>query len=189
VPVRIRSRWINRCLPHPVCFLQQGLGARPVFVSGTKVCEWGSVLYSSSRLACGTGNGMTALATARGSRSSSFGQLATGGTSRHGNTCASRFASASSSLSPTTTHGSTKEFWPTDRVFDDLRMLQVVALVWLPKAETVVGHRHHSMRAAPTRPERSLPDEESSRPSAHRADLARSRLVRPLRPAGHPFSD
>jgi len=84
-------------------------------------------------------------------------------------------------------HGST--FWPTDRVFDDLRMLQVVALDWLPKAETVVGHGHHSMRAAPTRPERSLPDEESSRLSAHRADLARSRLVRPLGPAGHPFSD
>ena len=49
-------------------------------------------------------------------------------------------------------HGSTKEFWPTDHVFDDLRMLQVVALDCLPKAETVVGHGHHSMRAAPTRP-------------------------------------
>ena len=35
--------------------------------------------------------------------------------------------------------------------FRDLRMLQVVALDWLPKAETVVDHGH-SMRAAPTRP-------------------------------------
>ena len=34
---------------------------------------------------------------------SSFRRLATRGTSRHGDTCASRFASASSSLSPTTT--------------------------------------------------------------------------------------
>ena len=82
-------------------------------------------------------------------------------------------------------HGST--FWPTDRVFDDLRMLQVVALDCLPKAETVSRPRasQHASRAHPS--ERSLPDEESSRLSAHRADLARSRLVRPLRPAGHPF--